>query len=133
MVAMPTWRPPSASDPDDENEQRFVPLERRDNALADALVDRYGRRWLHRARLPEDRLAEVPDTVELVVAPDWTGPPDSGRRTLRLRSWYTGSTYWLGGWDGSSEAAEAWIDQVAELQAGNVEDDRRHGPTVWDD
>lgn len=85
------------------------------------------------AGFPDNRLAEVPDTVELVVAPDWTEARNSGRLTLRLRPWYTGSTYWLSGWDGSGEVAEAWIDQVVELQAANVEGDRRHGPTLWDD
>ncbi len=133
MVAMPSWRPPNASDPDGKHEKLFVPLESRDSALAHRLVDRYGRRWLSLAGFPETRLAEVPDTVELVVAPDWTEPRHSDRLTLRLRSWYTGSTYWLTGWDGSPEAAELWVDQVADLQAANVEGDRRHGHTAWDE
>lgn len=130
---MPSWRPDEASDPDGENERRFAPLAESDPDLADSLLDRYGRRWLRAAHLPEGRLPEVPDTVELLVAPDWTEPPDLGRKTLRLRSWYTGSTYWLSGWDGSRADVERWIDDMADLQAGNVDGDRQYGPTKWDD
>ncbi len=52
---------------------------------------------------------------------------------LRLRSWYTGSTYWLPEWDGSLATAAAWIDDTADLQAENVKFERsRYGPTNWD-
>ena len=72
------------------------------------------------------KLAEVGDTLQLLVRPD-----DEGQ-VLRLTSWYTGSTYWLYEWDGEEASALAWITDVADLQAGNVQDDRRHGPTFWD-
>lgn len=110
-----------------------MPLADNDPELAAALLGRYGRRWLELANLPQDRLPEVPDTVELLVAPDWTEPPDEGLRILRLRSWYTGSTYWFPEWDGSVADAERWIDEIADLQAGNVVDERAYGPTEWDD
>ncbi len=130
---MPSWRPAGASDPDGQDEWRFGPLADQSPALADALLDHYARRWLDLAHLPERRLPEVPDTVDLVVAPDWSEPEASGLLTLRLRSWYTGSTYWMPGWDGTPEDAERWIDGVAELEAGNVDDEREYGPTEWDD
>lgn len=101
--------------------------------LAAKLLDRYAREWIVLAGLPPERLSEVADTVEVVVAPDWNAPADSGLQVLRLRSWYTGSTYWLYDWDGSAGEAEAWIDSVADLQAGNVSLDREYGPTPWDD
>ena len=126
-------RPAAAGDPDGENEKFFTPLEAEDSDLADQLVARYGRRWLDVGGLPEHRQSEVPDTVELVVAPDWTESPADRRRILRLRSWYTGSTYWLHDWDGGRESAEEWVDQVADLQGTNVESERRYGPTPWDD
>ena len=121
---MPSWRPPTASDPDGDDEGQYAPLSDRDADLAAALLDRYARVWLSGAGLPLERLAEVPDTVELV----------EGRESLRLRSWYTGSTYWLHGWDGARETAEEWMDMVADLQARNVVDERTdYGPTPWDD
>lgn len=130
---VPPWRPASATDPDGENEQFFTALEVPEPELAAELIARYGRRWLAGCRLSATRQPEVPDTVELVVAPEWDEPPESRLMTLRLRSWYTGSTYWFNGWDGNPNSAEAWIDQVADLQAANVEDERRYGPTPWDD
>lgn len=69
------------------------------------------------------------ETIELKVAPDDT----PGRRRLRLTSFYTGSTYWLYEWDGSEEAALGFMGSSAELQGGNVKEDRRHGPTPWDE
>jgi len=130
---MPSWRPAEASDPDDENEWRFEALEEHDADLATVLLDAYGRRWLELAGLTPERLPEVPDTVELVVADDWTEPPASGLRVLRLRSWYTGSTYWLWDWDGARDLAARWIEDVAELQASNVTVARqRYGETPWD-
>jgi hypothetical protein len=119
---MPSWRPPHAGSPNGPDEWRFRPLADLDPHLAARLLDRYGPRWLAAAGLPLGRLAEVPDTVDLRRGPDG----------LRLTSWYTGSTYWLGDWDGSLEAAEAWIDDVADLQAANATIDREYGPGVWD-
>ena len=130
---MPSWRPAEPGEPDGDDEWRFAPLANQDDELHTLLLETYGRRWLRQAGLPEERLPEVPDTVELLVAEDWTEPAGTGLLTLRLTSWYTGSTYWLPGWDGSSEAAVAWIEDIADLQAGNVRFDRdRHGHTPWD-
>src|SRR5438477_2982679 len=67
-------------------------------------------------------------TVELRVAHG----PEFGGSCLRLRSFYTGSTYWQHGWDGSEATALAFMEEMAELQGANVSDDRRHGPTLWD-
>ncbi|MBV9543427.1 MAG: hypothetical protein JOY61_03510 [Chloroflexi bacterium] len=132
---MPSWRPARASDPDEDEEWRFAPLAGLEPGLAATLLDRYARRWLDLARLPAERLHEVADTVELVVADEWSDddedPLPSGR-ILRLRSWYTGCTYWLREWEGDFDEASSWIDSVAEMQAGNVEYDRRYGPTPWD-
>lgn len=131
---MPSWRPDTPGLPNGANEKHFVPLDSVDPDLAADLVERYGRRWLAVAGLPEHRQPEVPDTVELLVAPDFDRPPKSGLPTLRLTSWYTGSTYWLWHWDGCRESAERWIDEVADHQAANVESERSHlGPTPWDD
>jgi hypothetical protein len=123
---VPSWRPAEASRPDGHLENAYDELADVDSALAARLVDRYGRRWLEQATLPIDRLVEVGDTVELLVR------GAGNEQVLRFRSWYTGSTYWLDPWDGSEIAAEHWIDEVATLQASNVREDRRHGPTPWD-
>jgi hypothetical protein len=69
------------------------------------------------------------DTIELKVAPD----EEPGQWRLRLRSFYTGTTYWKHGWDGSEEAALEFMDEAADLQGQNVGGDRRHGPVLWDD
>jgi hypothetical protein len=69
------------------------------------------------------------ETVELKVAAD----EEPGLWRLRLRSFYTGTTYWRYGWDGSEEAALDFMDEAAELQGHNVGEDRRHGPVLWDD
>jgi hypothetical protein len=100
--------------------------------LALRLLREYGEVWLTEAELPVERLAEVEDTVEIVVAKEW-GDPDAESMRLRLTSWYTGSTYWLPGWDGDHGAAVAWIRDIAQLQAGNVRTQRfRYGSTPWD-
>jgi hypothetical protein len=131
---MPSWRPAGAGDPDEEHEWRFKPLVEQDPDVAAALLEAYGHRWLEKAELSLDRMAEVPDTVDLVVAEDWTEPEGSGLMVLRFRSWYTGSTYWLREWDGTYDSASYWIIDVADLQAGNVMFERdRYGPTPWDD
>lgn len=58
----------------------------------------------------------------------------AGAQRLRLRSWFTGSTYYLPDWGGDWFDARAWIEMVADLQARSVDDYRgRHGPTPWDD
>jgi hypothetical protein len=116
------------SSPDGEEEQLFVPLDDENPTLAQKRRRRYAERWLIEAELPADRLEEAISTIELKVAPD--DEPD--RRRLRLRSFYTGTTYWRYGWDGSEEAALTFMDETAELQGGNVRDDRKHGPTPWD-
>jgi len=67
-------------------------------------------------------------TVELKVA---RGPQFDGS-CLRLRSFYTGTTYWQQGWDGSEVTALTIVEEMAELQGANVCGDRRHGPTLWD-
>jgi hypothetical protein len=118
------------SAPDGDEEHLFVPLDEDDAALADRLRRRFVDLWLREGRLPLHRFDEALETVELKIAPDDQTP---GRWRLRLRSFYTGTTYWLYDWDRSTSAAEAWIDDVAELQGANVNEDRRHGPTPWDE
>jgi hypothetical protein len=120
------WVP---SDPDGVVEPLFVPLEAEDPALADRLKRRYVELWLREGRLPLHRFDEGLETVELKIAPDEA----PGRWRLRLRSFYTGTTYWLHEWDRSAAAAEAWVDDIAELQGQNVNDDRQYGPTPWDE
>jgi hypothetical protein len=84
-------KPDSASDPDGVNEWRYHDLAEADADLARRLLSEYGEVWLTEAELPVERLAEVEDTVEIVVAKEWEDhDPESMR--LRLRSWYTGST-----------------------------------------
>jgi hypothetical protein len=107
-------------------ERTYSDLADVDAALAARLIDAYGRRWLDQAGLPMRRLAEVPDTVELLVR------TDEDAQVLRLTSWYTGSTYWLYEWDGEETRAVEWILDVADLQAGNVQTERLYGPTAWD-
>src|SRR5207244_1630181 len=75
------------------------------------------------------RIEDAMDTVELKVAPD----AQPSRQRLRLRSFYTGTTYWMNGWDGSEEGALVFIDEAADLQGSNVGGDRRHGPVLWDE
>jgi hypothetical protein len=122
--AMPSWRPSNPSQPDDDLEGAYRDLGEVDPALSARLLELFGRKWLLEAGLPIERLAEVGDTVELLVR-----QTDDGQ-VLRLRSWYTGCTYWLDPWDGRESEAMVWIDAVAEMQAGNK--DRRDGPTPWD-
>jgi hypothetical protein len=125
-------KPESASDPDGVDEWRYGELADHNADLALRLLREYGEVWLTDAELPLERLAEVEDTVEIVVANDWEDP-DPGSMRLRLTSWYTGSTYWLPGWDGDPGAAVAWIRDVAQLQAANVRTERfRYGSTQWD-
>jgi hypothetical protein len=130
--AMPSMKPESASDPDGENGWRYRDLAETDADLALRLLREYGEVWLIEAELPVERLAEVQDTVELVVANEWEESDPQSMR-LRLTSWYTGSTYWLPGWDRDHSAAVAWIRDIAQLQAGNVRTQRfRYGNTPWD-
>ena len=130
---MPNWRPESAPDPDGPDEWRFRPLLEEDRDLAHQLIEVYARRWIERSGYPETRIPEVPDTMELLVAEEW--PSSSGAlRRLRLTSWFTCDTYYLPDWDGDEYDAKRWLEQVAELQAGNVDSYRgRYGPTPWDD
>lgn len=127
---MPHWRPETASDPDGPEEWR-LPLLDEDRDLALRLIDIYARRRVERSGFPDARIPEVPDTMELLIADEWPSP---SMVTLRLRSWFTGSTYWLHGWDGDWYDAKGWIEAIADLQAGNVDSSRgRYGPTPWDD
>jgi hypothetical protein len=115
--------------PDGPDEHLFLPLEDDQPELAERLKRHYIEQWVAEARLRPPSLQDAMDTVELKVAPD----EEPGLRRLRLRSFYTGSTYWRYEWDGSEEAAFRFMDQAAELQAWNVEGDREHGPVPWDD
>jgi hypothetical protein len=125
---MPSWRPANRGKPDGREEGFYKPLADVDPTVADALIHHYGEVWLPRAGLPMERLPEVGDTVEIRVR------DDGDQRVLRLTSWYTGSTYWMYDWDGETSSAVAWIEEVADLQAGNVKTERgRYGPTPWDE
>jgi len=126
---MPFDWPENPSSPDGHDEHLFVPLEDEQAGLAERLRRRYAERWVVEAHVRPPRLEDAMDTIELKVAPD----EEAGLRRLRLRSFYTGSTYWRYGWDGSEEAALDFMDEAAELQGANVGDDRRHGPVLWDD
>src|SRR5207253_5358402 len=109
---VPSWRPPTAVDPDGANAWRYRLLSEVDASMATRLVDRFAPRWLRRAGLPEWRLPEMPDTIELKVADSWD--PQDGSRLLRLTSWYTGETTWLYDWTGDFETAASWIDDAAD-------------------
>jgi len=98
----------------------FVPLDDEQPELAERLRRRYAERWVVEAHLRSPRLEDAMDTIELKVAPD----EEPGLRRLRLRSFYTGSTYWRYGWDGSEDAALDFMDEAAELQGANVDGDR---------
>jgi hypothetical protein len=126
---MPFEWPENPSSPDGADEHLFVPLEDAQPELAERLRRRYAEQWILVAHLRPPRLEEAMDTVELTVAPD----EEAGQWRLRLRSFYTGTTYWKDGWDGSEEAALEFMDEAADLQGENVGDDRRHGPVPWDD
>jgi hypothetical protein len=129
---MPSMRPPTASDPDGPDGWRYRDLAEADPALANRLVNEYGRVWLSGAELPPERAGEVADTVQIAVAEEWE-TDEPGLKRLRLTSWYTGSTYWLPDWDGDDEKAISWIRDTAWLQAGNVRFQRyRYGRTTWD-
>ncbi len=128
---MVAWRPENPSEPDGEHECLFEPVAVVLPELAALLLRRYATAWLAAASLPADRIDEVDDTVELLVAADWIAA--DGSRVLRQRSWYTGSTFWLWQWGGDEEAALDWMIEIAALQGVNVDDDRRHGPTPWDE
>ena len=115
------------SSPDGDREPLFVDLAERDPGLADRLVRRFLDRWLQQARLAPPSFEEAVASVELKVGPD-----EYGQEALRLRSFHTGTTYWRYEWDGSESMAAQFMDDTADLQAGNVEQDRRHGFTPWD-
>jgi hypothetical protein len=59
------------------------------------------------------RLGEVPETLALKVVDAW--PPHQGPYVLRFTSWYTGETVWHWDWDGESDTAVAWIEEVADI------------------
>jgi len=130
---MPNWRHSTAPDPDGPDEWRFQPLVEHDHDLSLRLTDIYAHRWVERSGFPPERTPEVPDTIELVVADEWA-EASIGMRRLRLTSSFTGNSYYLPDWDGGWYEAKAWIEDVAEMQAGGVDDYRgRYGPTPWDD
>jgi hypothetical protein len=133
VVETSSWRPSAASDPDEGDEWRFRPLAEQDPEAVMRLIEHFAPLWLEAARLPMHRLGEVPDTVELLVAESWN--PADGTLVLRLRSWYTGETRWLYGWDGEVDSALPWIEEVADLCGGWVEDERSHygNRTPWDE
>jgi hypothetical protein len=119
--------PENPSAPDGDRERLFVLLSDLDPGLTDRLRRRYAERWVVAAHLAP-ALQDAMDTVELKIAPD----EEPGRQILRLRSFYTGSTYWQHAWDGSEEDAMRFMEETAEMQAANVGGDRRHGPVLWD-
>jgi hypothetical protein len=122
------WRPESATDPDGPDEWRFQPLLGKDRDLALRPMDVCARRWVERSSYPESRIPEVPDALEMVVGDEW--PTPSSLRRLRLRSRFTGNTYYLPDWDGDWYDAKRWIEDVADLEAGSVNSYRgRIGPT----
>ena len=129
---VPSWRPSTASDPDEADAWRFEPLADRDPACAQRLIEHFAPSWLAAARLPAERVAEVADTLNLVVAESWD--PADGTQTLRITPWYTGETRWLPEWDGAAETALSWIEQTAEDFGDWVIDEReRYGNrTPWD-
>jgi hypothetical protein len=126
---MPFEWPENPSSPDGPEEHLFLPLEDEQPELAERLRGRYAERWIVVAHLRPPQLEDAMETIELKVAPG----EEPGLWRLRLRSFYTGSTYWQHGWDGSEEAALDFIDDAAELQGHNVGEDRRHGPVLSDD
>lgn len=103
--------------PDGPDERLFRPLEEDEPGLAQRLKQHYVEQWIAQAGLRPPSLQEAIDTVELKVAPD----NEPGKRRLRLTSFYTGSTYWRYGWDGSLETALDFMEEAAELQAWNVD------------
>jgi hypothetical protein len=115
--------------PDGPEEHLFLPLEDEQPELALRLKRHYVERWIAQARLRPPTLQEAIDTVKLKVAPD----EEPGLLRLRLTSFFTGSTYWHYGWDGSEETALSFMEEAAQLQAWNVDGDREHGPVPWDD
>jgi hypothetical protein len=129
---MRVWRPADPSSPDEADEWRYRPLHDSDPELADRLVAAYCRQWVMVAGFGSERLQEAPGTVELLVADEWD-PEDDQAKRLRIRSWFTGSSYWLYEWDGDEAAALRWVLQTADLQGDNVIVERQmYGPTEWD-
>ena len=128
MTVMASWRPAQPGEPDGPEERFYRLFSEADPATARNLIDRFAEVWLPLAGLPSRRIVEVPDTVELKFR------DDNGERTLRLTSWYTGSTYWMYEWDGTLTTAMHWIEEVAELQAEIAKTERGiYGRTPWDD
>jgi hypothetical protein len=96
---MPFEWPENSSSPDGADEHLFVPLKDEQPELAERLRRRYAERWIVVAHLRPPRLEDAMHTIELKVAPD-----EEPGQWRRLRSFYTGTTYWQYGWDGSEEA-----------------------------
>jgi hypothetical protein len=117
-----------ASSPDGDQEHLFVPLADEQPELAQRLIRRFSERWVAKSQLHPPTIEDAVATVELKVA---HGPQFDGS-CLRHTSFYSGSTYWHYGWDGTEDAALEFMDEMADTQSHNVAADRRHGPTPWD-
>jgi hypothetical protein len=114
--------------PETVHEHLYSSLDEAEPELANALKRRYAKRWLKAARLPEARFQDALESVELMLSP----AGKDGKCQLRVRSSFTGTTYWLDGWDGSTATGERLVDAAADLQGANVRDEREDGPTPWD-
>ena len=121
------WREMELADAREEH--RFRPLDEVDPALADTLRRTFVPKWLTESGFPLSRYDEAMATVDIRVAPD----EEPGEQRLRVTSTFTGSTRWLPEWEGDDQRAIAFVEDVAELEAGWVHDERRlYGPTEWD-
>ena len=122
---MPSWRPAKASDPDGADEWLYEDLAERDPQLLEHITRRYSTSWLRLADLDDGFLSEVGDTIDVRVHRE--------QGTLRLTSWYTGTTYYGPDWPTDVAVVNVWIDGVADMAASNVRTDRSlYGKTPWD-
>ncbi len=113
--------------PNGREEKLFRPLEETNRELDVRLKERFVEVWLPAAGFPEARPAAALETVELKLGPDTRGS------RLRITSRFTGTTRWLHEWLGDEGSAMSFMDEVAELEARWVHDERRlHGPSEWD-
>jgi hypothetical protein len=110
---------------DGQREHLFRPLDEEDARLADAMRRRFTTRWPEVSGLPNSRVAEAMETVDIRM-----GPGDRpGARCLRITSTFTGSTRWLYEWQGEQGQALGFADDVAVEEGHWVHDERRHhGP-----
>jgi hypothetical protein len=110
---------------DDRASRGFTPMAHYDPELDRTLKRRYAERWLAKVGVPGWTVEDALKTVALEIAAG--DEPNEFR--LRCRSTYTGATYSLDPWDGSKEEARAFIDDVAVLQAANVQEERADWPS----